>query len=443
MRRGSAGVAVAAGFVGAVALASGVAVAGEAEPGEVPQVLIQVKRPGERGVPLALVVPEGDPVAGQAFRETAVHALELTGRVRVVPPAAHLERAGRGIRPGAFDLADWKPLGASALARASVTVADGVARVEVYVYAVDTGAVLAAKAWSGPAGAARRLALRASDAILQAIGEPPSFLDTRFAFVNNATGTKEIGLSDAAGGDVRALTRNGSINLKPRWSPTGTALSYVGYAAGNGDLYVADLAKGAIRRVSSRPGLNTGGAFSPLGNLLAVTLSVGGDAELFTVDAGAGREIARLTRSAGIDSSPAWSPDGTQVAFVSERSGSPQVYRMNADGSGARRVTFQGSYNTDPAWSPDGSRIAWVGRDGRFDVFTCQPDGRGALRITQGAGDNEDPSWSPDGQYLAFSSTREGGSHIWVSSADGAFQARVTSGRGTFSNPHWSPHLGW
>jgi TolB protein len=73
----------------------------------------------------------------------------------------------------------------------------------------------------------------------------------------------------------------------------------VGYAAGNGDLYVADLAKGAIRRVSSRPGLNTGGAFSPLGNLLAVTLSVGGDAELFTVDAGAGREIARLTRSAG------------------------------------------------------------------------------------------------------------------------------------------------
>ena len=62
----------------------------------------------------------------------------------------------------------------------------------------------------------------------------------------------------------------GSINLKPRWSPTGTALSYVGYAAGNGDLYVADLAKGAIRRVSSRPGLNTGGAFSPLSRLPTV-----------------------------------------------------------------------------------------------------------------------------------------------------------------------------
>ena len=408
-----------------------------------PEVLIQVKRPGERGVPVALPLPKGDSAEGRALWDTVKRALEITGRVRVTDPAAQIERADRGIRPGEFDFADWRPLGVSGLAKTSVSAEGGNLRVELYAYSVDTGGLLVSKAYTGPATRSRALALRVADAILQAIGEPPSFLDTRFAYSGNASGNKEIWLCDALGGAARQLTKNGSINLKPRWSPAGNALSYTGYAAGNADLYVADLAKGAIRRVSSRPGMNTGGAFSPLGNLLAVTLSVGGDAEIFTIDAGAGREIARLTRSAGIDSSPAWSPDGKQVAFVSERSGGPQVYVMNADGSGARRMTFQGSYNTDPIWSPDGSRIAWVGRDGRFDVFHAQPDGKGAVRVTQGTGDNEDPSWSPDGAYLAFSSTRRGGNHIWLASADGAFQAQVTSGKGGYHNPAWSPHLGW
>lgn len=406
-------------------------------------VLIDVGRPGDRAIPIALPLPEGSSAASTEFYEVLTRDLELSGYFKVVSPDATLEPASAGLRPGEFDFADWRPLGAAVLGKTGVSQTDGRLRAEVWVYGVAAGEKLGAKAFSAQGDGVRSLAHRVADAIVYFATGERSFFDTKFAFVGNFSGNKEIYLCDADGAGRRQLTKNGSINLKPRWNTAGNAIAFTGYAAGNPDLYVADLAAGAIRRVSARAGINTGGAFAPVGNVLALALSVGSDAEIFSIDATAGREIARLTRSAGIDASPVWSPDGTQLAFVSERSGGPQVYVMNADGSNAHRVTFSGAHNTDPSWSPKGDRIAFVGRDGGFDVFTVGVDGRGMERITQGIGDNEDPSWSPDGNYLAFSSTREGGAHIWIASSDGRFQTKVTSGRGGYTNPHWSPHLAW
>jgi TolB protein len=116
---------------------------------------------------------------------------------------------------------------------------------------------------------------------------------------------------------------------------------------------------------------------------------------------------------------------------------------MNPDGSGVKRVTFQGSFNTDPVWSPNGNKIAFVGRNGgRFDVFVVNIDGTGMMRLTQDMGDNEDPSWSPDGNYIAFSSTRTGSAEIWMTTVDGHHQVQLTKGGG-YLNPNWSPSLEW
>ncbi|MBN1335285.1 MAG: Tol-Pal system beta propeller repeat protein TolB [Deltaproteobacteria bacterium] len=399
--------------------------------------------PGRKDTPIAVPSPQGgDAATAQEFWAVVRRDLEISGWFSVIDPAAFVEPAGTGVRPGEFDFQDWRIPGAAVLAKTTLETAADKVRSEVWVYDVAGAQKLDARAFSAGSGRTRDVAHRVADAIIRAVTNKDSIFGTRFAAVNDRTGTKEVYVLDVDGYGARPITRNGAINLQPRWSPEGRSLAWTSYRAGKPDLYTVDLTSGTIRRVSARPGLNSGGAWHPKGGLLALTLSFDRDPDIYTIDP-SGRQVGRLTDHPGIDTSPAWSPDGSRLAFVSDRSGGAQVYLMNADGSGVRRVTFHGSQNTSPAWSPRGDRIAFVGRDGAFDVLTCAPDGTGLVRITQGQGDNEDPSWSPDGQYLAFSSTRTGSGQIWISTADGGYHVQVTLDKGGWSNPAWSPRLDW
>lgn len=425
--------------------AQGVGAAGGAAGGDGDTVgVIDMGAPGKQSISIALPLPVGlGGSQARDFWQVIQRDLEMTGYFRIVPPEASVEAPGAGLRPGEFLFSDWRTVGAMVLAKTGLVASPEGLRAEVWVYDVRSGEKLGAKAFTAPANAGRSAAHRLANEIMYFVTGKRGFFDTKVTFVGNFTGNKEIYVMDIDGYGRRQVTKNGTINLKPRWNPAGTAIAFTSYAAGNPDLYVADLGRGQIRRVSSRAGINTGGAFSPDGSLLAITLTVSGDAELYLLDAATGSQLARLTDSPGIDTSPTWSPDGSRIAFVSERGGGPQVYVMPSGGGPASRVSFAGSHCTDPAWSPAGDRIAFVARDGRFDVFTVGTDGKGAERITQGQGDNEDPSWSPDGNYVLFSSTRAGGNHLWLSSSDGSYQLQVSSGGGGYSNPHWSPHLSW
>jgi len=403
---------------------------------------IVVGAPGKNQLPLALPLTSGGGQA-QAFWEVVARDLELSGWFDIIDAAAQVEPAGTGLQPGQFKFEDWSVVGAVGLAKTGLSTSSGTMRAEVWVYDVPGQRKLGARAFSADASSWRILAHKVAGEIVQRITGQTAPFNTRFALTGKASGNKEVYVVDFDGHGLTRVTRNGSINLQPTWSPTGDRIAFTSYVAGNPDVYVADLVAGRITRLSARRGLNTGPSWSPAGDFLALTLSLGGDPDIYTVNASTGARLARLTRNAGIDVSPAISPDGTQVAFVSERSGGAQVYVMGIDGSSPRRVSFQGGHNTDPAWAPDGRELAFVGRDGVFDVFTVRSDGTGMRRITQAAGDNEDPTWSPDGNYIAFSSTRSGSPHLWLSTADGAHQIQVTSGKGGFTNPDWSPAFAW
>ena len=149
------------------------------------------------------------------------------------------------------------------------------------------------------------------------------------------------------------------------------------------------------------------------------------------------------------DHQPAWSPDGSMIAFSSTRSHGPphtngDIFVMGADGSDVRRVTFGLDNAGAPAWSPDGSRIAFAGeREGDWDIFVIRADGTGLVRLTDDPGFDYGPAWAPDGARIAFSRDTDGAGPtapdhgIYLINADGSNPRQLTQGQG--AQPAWSP----
>lgn len=296
-----------------------------------------------------------------------------------------------------------------------------------------------AQDYSGPLADWRRLLHRFADDCVQQITGERGVADTRIAFVVREGANKELWVMDADGANARALTADRSIAQSPSWSPEGSLLLYTSWRGGNGPaIWVMSPEQRKPFLISGRKGLNTSAAYSPDGQHIACTLSMDGNAEVYRLDARGG-SAQRLTNSRAIDTSPAWSPTGRELAFTSDRSGQPQVYLMDAEGGNVRRLTYDVDYTDSPAWSPKGDRIAFVTRvGGGFDVWVSRADGTGAKPVVTG-GNNENPRWSPDGRHLVFASNRDGGYGLWVTDLDGQLPRKLDTGGKRAMSPAWSP----
>src|SRR6266516_3823951 len=117
-----------------------------------------------------------------------------------------------------------------------------------------------------------------------------------------------------------------------------------------------------------------------------------------------GTGLTRLTTDPAYDASPAWSPDGSKIAFVSYRDGPAAIYVMNADGTNPVALTNHAGSDEQPAWSPDGRKIAFASnRDGHYEIYLMNADGTGVTRLTAGPDHySAGPRWSPDGRRIAF-----------------------------------------
>ena len=156
-----------------------------------------------------------------------------------------------------------------------------------------------------------------------------------------------------------------------------------------------------------------------------------------------GTDPVQLTECTSEDIMPAWSPDGKQVVFVSNRSGNRDVWVMNADGSHLQNITNSAADEWTPAWSPDGMDIAFASyRDGNWELYIAKPDGSQVRQITWNAPLDYAPSWSHDGGRLAFVSERDGNAEIYVVNRDGSEPQRLTDNQVTDLSPRWSPDGG-
>jgi TolB protein len=161
-------------------------------------------------------------------------------------------------------------------------------------------------------------------------------------------------------------------------------------------------------------------------------------------------ELTRITDHPAIDTEPAWSPDGRQLYFTSDRAGGPQVYRVDlaagaGTGAGAsartQRVTYVGAYNARPRVSPDGRLLAFITReDGAYRV-AVQDLGNGTVRVLSKGRQDESPGFSPDGGTLIHAARVRGQGVLATVSADGLIQQSLKADRGEVREPAWGPFL--
>lgn len=143
-----------------------------------------------------------------------------------------------------------------------------------------------------------------------------------------------------------------------------------------------------------------------------------GDRVCFGIPAPTGQEIASVGRdgkdrrtltAGGVNNWPAYSPDGSRVAFCSSRDGEFDLYVMAADGSGVRRVVKLEGLQARPAWSPDGRRLAFTwNRGGVYVVHSVNLDGTGLVKVAGAAERSDYPTWDPDGRSVVFVGERGG-----------------------------------
>lgn len=186
-------------------------------------------------------------------------------------------------------------------------------------------------------------------------------------------------------------------------------------------------------------------AWSPDGTQLAFTRHQGATIFLF-LRAADGSE-RRLTKSKDPEFDADWSPDGKRLVFAFDKTvpnqGDMEVYSIAADGSDQQPVlTSPGklSHEEWPSWSPDGQRIALSStRDGNQEIYTVRPDGKDLKRLTSDPALDAHPCWSPDCKQVAFATNRWGDLEIAVVNADGSQLTRLTQSPGLDDYPAWSP----
>jgi Tol biopolymer transport system component len=160
-----------------------------------------------------------------------------------------------------------------------------------------------------------------------------------------------------------------------------------------------------------------------------------------------GTSVVNLTNHPNSDESPVWSPDGTKVAFMTNRDccHNTDIYTMNADGTSQTNVTFSPDSEDSPAWSPDGTKLVFVsllgGAGANLDVYSINADGSGRTNLTNTPAVSElSPAWSPDGTKIAFNRPTNALGEIFTMNADGTNPVNLTnSPNADDSAPAWSP----
>jgi len=280
----------------------------------------------------------------------------------------------------------------------------------------------------------RKQAHAFADDIVETITGKKGIGQTKVAFkAQSPGGAGEIYIADFDGHNPQAVTRDNAIVAAPAWAP-GRALFYTSYEPGNPDIFYHNLSNGERRIVAKFSGLNTSAAISPDGTRMALILSKSGSPDVWVCGVD-GSHLKQLTATPVDESSPCWSPDGQWICFATKMGERRVLAKVPAGGGAAQRIPTSGVSNpTEPDWSPDGKWIAFTSQMGGFDICLVPAAGGAATVLVAG----EDPSWSPNSRTLVC--TRRAGGRYTLSVLDAMTKQVKDIGRisGNDSQPAWA-----
>jgi TolB protein len=253
----------------------------------------------------------------------------------------------------------------------------------------------------------RRQAHAFADDIVQAITHKNGIGQTKIALkAQSSNGNGEIYVADFDGYNKQSITHDDTIVAAPAWVPGRLAIYYTSYKRGNPDIFYHNLGNGQRHVVAGYSGLNTSAAASPDGSKVAMILSKSGSPNVWVGNAD-GTDLKRLTTGSE-DSSPCWSPDGQWICFATKIADRRMLAKVPAGGGAMQRIPTPGAPNpTEPDWSPDGKWIAFTSQTGEFDICVVPAGGGTPTVLVAG----EDSSWSPNSRTLILM-RRAGGRHV-------------------------------
>ncbi|MGA7918562.1 MAG: hypothetical protein WCA38_02750 [Candidatus Acidiferrales bacterium] len=390
------------------------------------------------------------PALEKTFHDVLWADLDYCGILELVSPSFYPSQIPS--QPGEVNFAEWAaaPANVYMLAYGNFSAEGSNLAAAGYLSDVHNpqAPIALQKIYRGPAtdAGARKLAHQFADDIVAILGGGSTGIaQTQIAYVSTKSGNKEIWAMDYDGGNQHQLTHIKSIALTPRWSPDDSRIAFTCFVPFRGitspQICIYSALSDKLISFPRYRGSSSSPAFSPDGSQIAFMSSQGGDPQIYVSDANGGG-LKRITFAAGVSTSPAWNPKtGKQMVFVSDRAGDPVLYLANSDGTDVQRLDMPDmGYVVDPAWSPNGQLLAfsWRRPSGNFDIYIMDIVSRQLVELTRDAGRNERPSWAPDGRHLTFESTRTGTRQIWSMLADGSLPRQLTF-EGQNESPNWSP----